>query len=391
MGATGGKNPPKPETAGDPPANRVIYAGDNLAALRGLAAGTVDLIYMDPPFRSNRDWSALPGSETDGAAFTDIWRAVDADDGHLRSMSDTEPGLADAIRAAGRVHSGSMMAYLGWMSARLLEMRRVLKPAGTVYLHCDDNADCYLKVVMDAVFSPAAFRAKITWKRQSSHNSVTRSYGRIADTILCYAGDGYTWNAVYHKRSAAEMSAYRSDAGGVYKCDDLTVPGGPRRFEWRGAKPAPSRGWRCGKDELEAMLARGEIELAAGGEAKLRGWKRYLADKPPGQKAQNIWADIERVGNVSAERTGYPTQKPVGLLERIIAASSDPGDLVLDPFLGSGTTAVAAERAGRRWVGMDVSPDAVRASKRRLEAEMGMFFDVRVLEPAAAPGQGAGS
>ena len=198
---------------------------------------------------------------------------------------------------------------------------------------------------------------------------------RIVDYLLFYAGADAVWNhQVRHNLSEKELKEYKEDTDGrLYKCDNLTAPGGRRKFTWRGARPSPSRGWIRSSEELDAMLERGEIELRADGvTAKLRGWKRYLDDNP-GQKLQSIWTDILRVGNTARERTMYPTQKPLALLERIISVSSNPDDVVLDPFCGCATTCIAAQRLSRKWVGIDVSPKAVELVDLRLKKDLGLF------------------
>jgi len=231
-------------------------------------------------------------------------------------------------------------------------------------------------MTMDAVFGKDNYRNEITWKRQTSNNAVVRAYGRNTDTILFYAPDGATWNQPYFERSAAEMKEYRRDGRGLYKVDNLTTPGAraDRQFTWRGATPSASRSWRRDEAGLEAMLARGEIELGKDGNAKLRGWKRYLDEMPTGQKAQMLWTDIQRVGNTAAERVGYPTQKPLALLERIVKASSNEGDMVLDPFAGCATACVAAEKLERQWAGIDISPKAADLVRSRLRGELGLFY-----------------
>ena len=303
-------------------------------------------------------------------AFTDTWRTAPPPE-WVDRIRDADEHVWAACETA-RLHSESMLSYIVYMAVRLVELRRVLKPAGSIYLHCDDTAGAYLRVLCDAVFGPARFGAEIVWQRQTSHNSATRGYGRNTDRILWYRnGSKWTWNPVYQERSPSELAEYRRDPDGrLYKCDDLTLPGPRpgRQFEWRGARPSLSRSWKTDLDGLEAMLTRGEIELGRNGQAKLRGWKRYLDDSAPGRKCQVLWTDIRRVGNTSTERTGWPTQKPLSLLQRIIEASSNEGDLVLDPFCGSGTTCVAAEGLGRRWVGIDINPQAADIARDRLQA-----------------------
>ena len=356
--------------------NRTLFHGDNLEFLRGMNSETIDLIATDPPFKKGRDFHATPDSLADGASFDDRWRWVD----------DVQPEWLDAIRgnedlrpvwqvidAAYGASGEDMAAFLCFLGVRLIEMHRVLKPTGSIYLHADDTAGAWIKAIMDAVFGRKNFRNAITWKRQTSNNAIKRGYGRNADTILFYSRSAHqwTWNQPYFERSAAELKEYRRDERGLYKCDDLTTPGArvTHQFTWRGATPSASRSWKTDAAGLEAMLARGEIELGKDGNAKLRGWKRYLDGKADGQKAQVIWTDIDRVGNTAKERIGYPTQKPLALYERIIAASSNPGDMVLDPFAGCATTPIAAERLGREWIGMDLWDKAHRTVLDRLADE----------------------
>ena len=352
---------------------RSLYTGDNLPILRGLNSDSVDLVYLDPPFNSNRNYAAPIGSAAEGAAFKDVWTLDDVTEAEHGLLADQSPALYEVIAASRVAHGAGMMAYLTMMGGRLLELRRVLRPSGSIYLHCDDTANAYLRMVMDAVFGKAAFRNEIIWKRQSSNNASGSKCGRVADHILFYAGSDAVWNSdVRHELSATELREYKPDVDGrMYKCENLTAPGGRRQFTWRGATPSPSRGWLFPADELEAMLKRGEIELGRNGNAKLRGRKRYLADNP-GQKLQSIWTDIVRVGNTARERTGWATQKPLALLERIIRASSNEGDIILDPFCGCATACLAAEKLGRQWIGIDLSPLAVKIMKGRLTNELGL-------------------
>ena len=337
----------------------------------------VDLIYLDPPFNSGQQWSAPIGSEAAGAEFKDAWTLSDINIAEQGIIRKEHPKLHAIIKAAGKVHSPSMRSYLIYMGVRLVEMKRILKPTGSIYLHCDDTAGAWLKTAMDAVFGKDNYRNEITWKRQTSNNAVTRAFGRNVDTLFFYSkGEDWTWNQTYHERSDAELKEYRRDKRGLYKCDNLTTPGSrsDRQFTWRGATPSASRSWKTDAAGLEAMLARGEIELGKDGNAKLRGWKRYLDDMAPGQKAQVLWTDIDRVGNTAKERVGYPTQKPLTLLKRIIEASSNEGDLVMDPFCGCATACVAAEQLERQWVGIDVSPKAAELVGSRLKREVGIFW-----------------
>lgn len=354
--------------------NRTLFHGDNLLFLRAMNSESVDLIATDPPFNKGKDFHAIPDSLAKGAKFQDRWSwERDVHQDWIDQLTDDYPRLIEAIESARYAHSDGMGAYMCFMAVRLLEMHRLLKPTGSIYLHCDPTASHYLKAVMDAIFGYRNFINEIVWKRQTSNNAVTRCYGRIVDYLLFYTkSEGYVWNQTYHTRSEAELKEYRRDADGrLYKCNDLTAPSTlpDRQFTWRGVKPSASRSWTKSKNELEIMLANGEIELRSDGTAKLRGWKRYLDEAAIGQKAQTIWLDINRVGNTANERIGYPTQKPMALYERIVMASSNNGDVVLDPFAGCATTCVVAERLGRQWVGIDIWERAHDVVIERLKTE----------------------
>ena len=267
-----------------------------------------------------------------------------------------------------------MAAYALFMGQRLAELWRVLKGTGSIYLHCDDTAGHYLRILSDALFVNGRYQNEIVWQRQTSNNAVTSRFGRIADYILFYTKTNKAiWNQMRRQVSAAELREYKQDSvGRYYKTDNLTAPGGrpERQFTWRGATPSGSRSWAYDEETLEAMLAEGSIELGKNGKAKLRGRITYL-DANPGQKLQSIWTDVPRVGNTAKERVGYPTQKPLALLDRIIRASSNEGDLVLDPFCGCGTAADAAAKLGRGYLGIDVSAIAVRVMEQRLQSRGG--------------------
>ena len=368
--------------------NRTLFVADNLPVLRGIDTAIVDLIATDPPFNSKRMFDAPVGSRAAGAGFSDKWRWDDVADEWCDLLTTPSRGVKEVIEAAaiiegGRINGGidtgrvtnSMAAYLCWIAPRLIEMQRVLKPSGSLWLHCDDAADSYLRLLLDAIFGRGAFRNAVTWKRQSSNNSSNGRCGRISDTLLFYAGKGATWNGGHHELSAAELREYRTDSGGRrYKCNDLTAPDttgvAERHFTWRGATPPSSRRWIHSAETMERMLAKGEIELRENGEAKMRGRVKLLDDNR-GQRLQSIWTDIQRVGNTARERTGYPGQKPVALYERIITASSNANDVVLDPFCGCSTTLLAAERLGRRWIGCDKSERAADVIRTQINNLIG--------------------
>ena len=335
----------------------------------------MDLIYLDPPFNSKRQYKAPIGTKAEGQKFDDTWRWTDLDVRWLGEIDRRNQALSAIIHAARLTQGDGTAAYLTMMGIRLLELHRVLKPTGSIYLHCDDTANSYLRLSMDAVFGKGNFRNEIIWKRQSSNNASTTRAGRIADHLLFYAASkDAVWNGGHHALTEKEKDRYLQDEHGrFYKPENLTAPTTTptRMFEWRGQKPSRGRGWAHSREALEAMDARGEILYKRDGTVRLDGRKRYMKEGG-GQKLQSIWTDIHRIGNTSRERTGWATQKPLALLQRIINASSNPGDMVLDPFAGCATACVAAEIEGRQWTGIEACENATEIIQLRLdEADMG--------------------
>ena len=325
-----------------PVVGRIIGADDNLAALEALAAsglrGAVDLVYIDPPFMAGGDREAGRGSPM---AYRDTW-----------------PGGLDE--------------YLDMLRARLLAIRPLLATTGNLFVHLDWHAVHYAKVLLDEVMGIGNFRNEIVWRRANAHNDPVR-FGVITDAILFYgASPSAYWAEVHVPYAPAYIASHwrRSDARGRYRLVPLDAPrhgdGGSLVYAWRGKLPAPSRTWAIGAEAMAALERAGEIVYTASGTPTR---KRYLADSP-GLRAQNLWDDIPPVNPMAAERLGYPTQKPVALLRRIIAAGCPPGGLVLDAFAGSGTTLEAAERLERRWIGIDSNPAAVALMRRRLLADL---------------------
>ena len=333
----------------------------------------VDLIYLDPPFNSNKVYSAPIGSEVAGATFKDAWTLDDVDMAWHGEIADREPAVYAAIEAAPLTHTKSMKAYLCMMAVRLLELRRVLKPTGSIYLHCDPTASHYLKALMDGLFGAAKFRNEIIWKRQSAHSD-SKGFGKVVDSLLFY-GPPINKDAVRVLLNPDYVrNFYRhKDKLGVYRMGDLTakgLSGGGYDYEFHG-HIGP---WRYPKHRMLELERQGRIHLPAkvGGIPAL---KRYLEGNK-GQVPSAIWADIRPVSAQGKERTGYPTQKPLALLARVIKASSNPGDIVLDPFCGCATALVAAEQLQRQWIGIDLSPLAAKLVVSRLQQEMGIFYDV---------------
>ncbi|MFG1358973.1 DNA methyltransferase [Xanthobacter pseudotagetidis] len=361
--------------------NRLFF-GDNLDVLRGLPSSSVDLIYLDPPFNSNADYNLLYGTKRGGPsqaqshAFQDTWtwgrdakRALDeVAERHLEAGA-----LLDAFQ---KLFDGSdMMAYLAMMSVRLIEMQRVLNDKGSLYLHCDPTASHYLKMVLDSIFGPSKFRNEIIWRRSHAHNSGNK-YGPIHDVILFYTkSDDYTWNRVrVPLDDDYKQSHYKYlDGSRRYKRQDLTGPGirkGETGLAWRGIDPTPKgRHWMRPPSELDKLDERGLIYWPP----KDGAWPylKLFLDKNEGQSIQDIWSDINPINPVAQERLGYPTQKPISLLKRIISVSSNPGDVVLDPFCGCGTAVEAAEELKRKWIGIDVTYLAIHVIEGRLEKTFG--------------------
>lgn len=360
--------------------NRTLYHGDNLEFLRGINSETIDLVATDPPFNKGRDFHATPDSLAKGAKFHDRWSwDKDIEEPWREQIRTDWPAVWEVIDAANHTWGEDMGAFLCYMGVRLMEMHRVLKPTGSLWLHCDDTAGAYLVMMMDAIFGRKQRQDIVTWKRQSAHFGASKSLGRICDTLLRYTKtQKFVWEPPRVERGAAELKEYQKDENGrLFKADDLTQPSSDphssRRFEWRGTTPGESRVWGYSEEALEQMLAEGRILMRLDGRPRLRGAISYLDERPLPQ-AQNLWTDIERVGNTAAERTGYPTQKPIALYKRIILASSNPDDVVLDPFCGCATTLIAAEQEGRQWIGMDLWDEALTVVQDRVEKECANLF-----------------
>lgn len=374
--------------------NRTIWTGDNLDIMRGMNSETVDLIYLDPPFNSNKDYEAPIGSEGAVAAFKDTWTLDDVDEAWHGLIAEQEPGLYRIIDASEYSHGKGMKSYLIMMSVRLLEMRRLLKPNGSVYLHCDTTASHYLKSVMDAVFGGGNFRNDIAWKRVNGRGDGKR-FGRVSDRILYYTkSDRYTWRNVYVADPEYVRKHYKfADARGAYQTIILTGPGvskGASGSEWNGYNPTGiGRSWsvpRTGRyaEWIEENILPGyrdidsiHARLDALSDADMIVWSKNgtprlksYADAYRGTKVNDLFVDIPQTRG--DESVDYPTQKPLALLKRLIGASSNPGDMILDPFAGCATACVAAESLGRQWVGIDLSPLAAALVQRRLASEVGL-------------------
>jgi site-specific DNA-methyltransferase (adenine-specific) len=368
-----------------------LYYGDNLPVLREhFPDESVDLIYLDPPFNSNRSYNVLfkeaskASSPAQIEAFEDTWHwgphAEEAFMEVTRGSDDTARLLKAMVDALGR--HNDVTAYLCMMAVRLIELRRVLKPTGSIYLHCDPTAGAYLKVLMDSIFGPQFFRNEISWRRTRAHNDakITR-YGSNHDTLLFYSkGPSWTFNKITVGRAALAPQThdiYRHTDGKLYRKGDCRAPGnrGPR-YEWNGH----IQNWRFTQEESRRLQAEGRIVYSK------TGMPRVLrpVDLTKGSQLQDFWADIDSPNSGAGELLGYPTQKPLALLERIITASSNVGDVVLDPFCGCGTAVHAAQKLDRRWAGIDITYLAIGLIRRRMEDafpglainEVGVPFDL---------------
>jgi site-specific DNA-methyltransferase (adenine-specific) len=364
-----------------------LYYGDNLMVLRdSIKDGSVDLIYLDPPFNSNASYNVL-FKQGDGAqsaaqieAFDDTWHWNESAEAAFGDVMRGGNAAAATMLRAMRSFLGDndMMAYLAMMAVRLVELHRVLKATGSLYLHCDPTASHYLKILLDAVFGKESYRNEIIWRRTNAHNVKSKAFPRVHDTILFYTkSDQNTWFKQFIGYSPEQMKRYSTDDDGrLFTGQDLTMIGGSadRKKEWRGTTPSSGRAWGASLEQREEWWEAGLILTKKDGTPRLDGRKVFL-DEKPGKQADSIWTDIFRVGNTAEERLGYPTQKPVALLERILGASSNPGDVVLDPFCGCGTTVHAAQKLGRQWIGIDVTHLAVGLIEKRLrEAFPGIEF-----------------
>lgn len=358
-----------------------LYYGDNLPILREyIKDESVDLIYLDPPFNSNRSYNVLfkdeSGSSSDAqiAAFDDTWHwGPSAEAIYDELLTCCKPEVGTMISALRQfIGENQMMAYLVMMAARLVELHRVLKPTGSLYLHCDPTASHYLKIILDTIFSITNFQNEIIWKRTSAHSSA-KKYGAIHDVILYYSKTSeFVWNSIYTPLDPEYVATFFDQVdenGKRYKRMDLTGAGttnGPSGDPWHGIDVrSKGRHWAYIPSSLDEFEKQGRLHWPQkeGGMPRL---KQYPEDLP-GIPLQDIWNDTHPIHNLSTERLGYPTQKPIALLERILLASSNPGDLVLDPFSGCGTAISAAQKIGRKWIGIDVTYLAIAMHKSRLK------------------------
>jgi len=358
-----------------------LFYGDNLNILREyIPDKSIDLIYLDPPFNSNRNYNVLfkdesgQDSEAQITAFEDTWHwnqaAEDTYSELIHNAPEQVSNMIDALRRF--IGANQMMAYLVMMTARLIELHRVLKDTGSLYLHCDPTASHYLKIVLDAIFGVQNFRNEIIWKRKTGRGDTggtSKRFGTMTDILLFYGkSDDTIFNSVNRPNDPEYIESFFKfvdENGRRYASDNLSSPS-PRpnlTYEYKGYKP-PSNGWAISKEKMEQWDKEGRLIFPKSENGRIRR-KRYL-DEHPGETVQNLWDDIKAVGAQAVERLGYPTQKPLALMERIIQASSNEGDWILDPFAGCGTTIAAAEKFNRKWIGIDITHLAISILKYRL-------------------------
>lgn len=362
----------------------LLYYGDNLEIMRHyLSDESVDLIYLDPPFNSNQDYNVL-FREQDGArssaqitAFEDTWRWDQAAAAAYSNVVEQGGQISRAMQAfRTAIGENDLLAYLSMMAPRLAEMKRILKDTGSIYLHCDPTASHYLKMLMDAIFGPQNFKNEIIWKRTSAHSDSKR-YGSNIDIILFYTkSNTWVWNQLYSKHDPDYVKRFRHQDknGRLWTDDNLTakgLSGGGYEYEYKGVKSL----WRCPEETMIKLDKESRLHFTSKGGIRI---KRYL-DETKGVGLQSLWTDIAPINSQAKERLGYPTQKPEALLERIISASSNEGDVVFDPFCGCGTTIAAAQKLNRRWIGIDVTHLSISLMKARINDMFGDDCEFEVI------------
>ena len=327
--------------------NKLIL-GDNLEILKQLNSDTVDLIYLDPPFFSNRTYEVIWG-----------------DEGEVRSFEDR--------------FSGGVDHYIAWLKERVIEMHRVLKPTGSIFLHCDWHADAYIRVeILDKIFGYQNFRSDIVWRRTTAHGNAkqgSKKFETNFDSIFFYGkSNKSTFNTVYAPFSDEQIEMQYNKVDEHGRNFRLVTPtaakgGGDTSYEFHGVKPPQGRFWAYSKDNMDKFNEEGKLYFSNSGQPYIK----YFLDERPGVAVMSFWDDIKPMSPTSSERIGYPTQKPMLLLKRIIEAASNEGDLILDPFVGGGTSIATADKFNRRWIGIDQSVQAVKVTELRMQLQQDLF------------------
>jgi site-specific DNA-methyltransferase (adenine-specific) len=382
--------------------NNHLYYGDNLTVMQSMPNACVDLIYLDPPFNSQRNYNliykkltGLPVPEQE-EAFCDAWDLDPEKEKFVRNLKEVlknevyevDPDVFSFWQAWMTALSHTqprLLAYLVYMSHRLCEMKRILKPAGSIYLHCDSTASHYIKVIMDGIFGHQNFRNEIIWKRQSAHSDAKRRFADVTDTILFYSRSNLTqFKPIYGEHDPDYISKFYRfddhDGRGPYRLGDMASPN-PRpnmMYEWMGFS-YPAKGWRYQRSTMQKLHDEARIYYPRNQDGSLDtskrlALKRYLNEQE-GSIITNVWTDINPLHSTNTETLGYPTQKPIALLERIIQVSSNPGDVVFDPFCGCGSAIYAAHQLGRKWMGCDIAILSVQIVRDVLEKRYGLIED----------------
>jgi len=329
-----------------------LYTNDNLFILTGLNSNSVDLIYLDPPFNSKRFYSAPIGSKAAGTSFKDMWTWKDVDEAYLETLAGNYPALTTFIASTGVIHSQAMKAYLTYMAQRIVEMYRVLKNTGSLYLHCDPTASHYLKVVLDEIFGRDNFRNEIIWHYRR-WTGKAKKFQSLHDVIFFYTKSGeYNFNELFRNTTEGQLKKH--------------LKGWDRNSVIIEGKRQPQL-IIYDKEKVENAVNNKTLDLSV--------FARIIENDKLETKESDVWTDINILNSQSKERTGYPTQKPLSLLHRIVKSSSNEGDIVLDPFCGCATTCVAAQQLGRKWIGIDIEKQAVSILVKRLSDDAGLFKD----------------
>ena len=359
-----------------------LFTNDNLFILYGLNSESVDLIYLDPPFNSKRIYSAPIGSKSAGSSFKDMWSWQDVNEGYLDKLIEKYPFLVKFIQSIEGVHTKAMMAYVTYMTQRIIELHRILKNTGSFYLHCDPTASHYLKIVLDEIFGQENFRNEITWERSQQHNLASKKFDTVTDIIFFYTkSNNFSFYNQYSKIELLEIekkfSLIEEETGRRFTHEKLEKASNRKNGDYtriiqgKTITTSTNLGWIWSQETFDERLNENPNLIYWTKEGKPR-YKRY-ADEYIGRLNTNLWSDIKGLSSNNKERTGYPTQKPLALLKRIIQASSKEGDVVLDPFCGCATTCVASQQLNRYWIGIDIEQKAASILVNRLEDDAGLF------------------
>lgn len=364
--------------------NRTIFCRDNIEILRGIDSNTIDLIYLDPPFNKKKVFTAPIGSSAEGASFKDWFRQEDVKEEWVQTIEEDNEKLYAFLESV-KVLDGRKsynFCYLTYMAIRLIECQRILKDTGSIYLHCDPTMSHYLKILLDILFGESNFRNEIYWERSEQHNLASQRYDIVTDCILFFSKINKFYflpqlipinNSSDEDKNILEKKFpyLEKETGRRYNHEKLEKSSNKSSIGYRniqGKKIHSKLGWVWSQQTFDERLKKNPHVIYWTKNNRPR-YKNYL-DEYEGKLATNLWTDIKGLSSNDKERTGYPTQKPLALLERIIKASSNKGDVVLDPFCGCATTCVASEKLGRQWIGIDISVKAYDLVKERLAKEV---------------------